>query len=100
MVRKAANIVFLLGLIPWALVFFASAMLFDAPGSESSPLTLGLFYAIGLYPVLVVVGLFLGSDQPPQWRRTMRFLPLASPVAAFFMFMAIDIVCSGKLACA
>lgn len=74
--------------------------MFDAPGSESSPLTQGLFYAIALYPVLVVLALFLGSDQPPQWRRHMRFLPLASPVAAFFLFMAIDIVCDGKLACA
>lgn len=104
MIRIAANIVFLIGLLPWALVFLFSVMLFDAPGSESSVLTQGLFYSIAIYPVLVIVGFFASSGfwrlkDERHWRRHLAFLPLASPVAAFLLFMAIDAYCGGQLSC-
>jgi hypothetical protein len=104
MIRIAANSVFLLGLLPWALVFLFSIMLFDAPGSESSPLTVALFWSIALYPVLVIVGFFASSGfwrlrDEHYWRRHLAFLPLASPVAASLLFLAIDRYCGGQLSC-
>lgn len=81
-----------------------SFMLFDAPGSESSALTRGLFYSIASYPVLFVIG-FFGSNG--FWRlndelgrrRHLAFLPLLSPIAATIFFMAIEIFCNGQLSC-
>lgn len=104
MIRIAANIVFLLGLLPWAVIFLFSVMLFDAPGSESSVLTQGLFLAIAMYPVLVIVGFFASGGfwrlaDPTHWRRHFAFLPLASPLAAVLLFLAIDRFCGGQLAC-
>jgi hypothetical protein len=101
MLRKAANIIFLLGLIPWAFFFLISFMLFDAPGSESSPLTIDLFFAIAVYPVLVIIGFFSSSGfwrlkDEHHWRRHLAFLPLASPVAVVVFLMAIDAHCGGS----
>lgn len=102
--RIAANILYLLGLVPWALIFLFSFMLFDAPGSESSPMTLGLFYSIASYPVLVAVGL-LGSSRllrfngEHHWRRRLVFLPLLSPLFAVLFLVAIEVLCQGHLNC-
>jgi len=104
MVRVAANILFLLGLVPWVFAFFFSVMLFDAPGSQSSVLTQGLFYSIASYPVLVGIGFFSSSGfwrlkDPQHWRRHLAFLPIASLVATLLFFAAIDHVCGGRLSC-
>lgn len=102
--RIAANILFALGLLPWAFVFMFSFMLFDAPGSESSALTRGLFYSIASYPVLLLIGFFGSSgfwrlDDERHWRRHLAFLPLLSPIAATLFFLAIEVFCGGQLAC-
>lgn len=104
MLRKIVNIVFLLSLLPWLGVFMFSAMLFDAPGAESSPLTQGLFHSIASYPLLVIVGFFASSGfwrmrDERHWRRHLAFLPLASPVAAFLFLLAIENLCGGRFAC-
>ena len=104
MLRKIANVLFVVGLLPWVVVFLLGAMLFDAPGSENSPLTRGLYYAIAVYPLLVIVGFFgsagfwrLRDDQ--RWRRHLALLPLLSPVTAGLCLVAIELLCGGRFAC-
>src|SRR5690606_1559511 len=96
--------IFVLGLLPWAAIFMFSFFLFDAPGSGSSPLTVGLFYAIASYPLLVIAG-FLASGgfwrarDDRHWRRFLAFLPLISPVAAVVFLLAINALCRGQFSC-
>jgi hypothetical protein len=104
MYRIAANIIFLIGLLPWAVIFVFSFMLFDAPGSESSVLTRGLFYSIAAYPVLVIVGFFSSNgfwrlDEAHHRRGRLAFLPLLSPISAAFFLFAIEMFCGGQFAC-
>lgn len=104
MLRKVANVLFLLGLLPWVVVFVLGAMLFDSPGSETSPLTQGLFYAIAVYPLLVIVGFFASSGfwrmrDERHWRRHLSLLPLLSPIAAGVFLLAIEWLCGGRFAC-
>ena len=104
MIRRVANVLFLLGLFPWALLFFLSIMLFEAPGSETSPLTVGLSYSIAAYPLLVVVGFFASSGfwrmrDDRHWRRHLAFLPLLSILATCLFFLAILQFCDGRFAC-
>jgi hypothetical protein len=54
--------------------------------------------------VLVIVGFFASSGfwrlrDEHYWRRHLAFLPLASPVAASLLFLAIDRYCGGQLSC-
>ena len=104
MYRIVANIIFLIGLFPWAFIFMFSFMLFDAPGSEASALTRGLFYSIAAYPVLVIVG-FFGSNgfwrlnEAYRRRGRLAFLPLLSPICATFFLIAIEMFCGGQFVC-
>lgn len=104
MLRKIANIVFVLGLAPWVVVFLLSVMLFDAPGSETSPLTQALFYSILSYPLLTIAGFFASSGfwrmrDDRHWRRHLAFLPALSIISAVLFFLAIEQFCGGQFAC-
>lgn len=104
MLRKIANIVFVLGLAPWVVVFLLSVMLFDAPGSETSPLTQALFYSILSYPLLTIAGFFASSGfwrmrDERHWRRHLAFLPVLSIIGAVAFFLAIERFCGGQFAC-
>ncbi|MCC7069138.1 MAG: hypothetical protein IT523_11910 [Burkholderiales bacterium] len=104
MFRKIANAIFLLGLAPWGIMFMFSAMLFDAPGSENSPLTNGLFYSIASYPILVFVGFFVSNGfsvlkDEHRWRGYFAFLPLVSLVFTIAFMVALEQFCGGRLSC-
>jgi hypothetical protein len=104
MLRKIANMIFVLGLAPWFAAFLLGVMLFDAPGSESNPLARGLFYSILSYPLLTLVGFFASSGfrrmkDERHWRRYLAFLPLLSLVAAGAFFLAIERSCGGQFVC-
>lgn len=104
MLRRIANIVFVLGLAPWVVVFLLGIMLFDAPGSDKSPLTQGLFYSILGYPLLTIAGFFASSGfwrmrDERHWRRHLAFLPVLSILGAVVFLLAIAYSCGGQFAC-
>jgi hypothetical protein len=71
--------------------------LFDAPGSTSSPWTVALAVAVGVLPLLFVVGAILWLAMRRRW--IFFLLPLADMVAIILIFVAIDRFCHGMLAC-
>jgi hypothetical protein len=84
-------------------LFAFSAMLFDAPGSESSPFTLMLFYSIiSFFPAVFF-------SIPGSWvfyilkksKLTIVFalLPFLSIISGLAAFVLISTVCSGSLVC-
>jgi len=77
-----------------------SAMMFDAPGSESSPLTIALAIAVIAFPVLCFVGAVLPWKARNKGYAGWFFgLPLLSAVAVGALFLAIDVLCGGSLVC-
>lgn len=91
-----------------------SPMIFDYPGSESNPLTLGIFFSLMSFPVAAGVSAFCtpilaffahrtSSDGPGRrlqyatWAAAL--LPLVS-VAAFIVFLALlEVFCDGHFHC-
>jgi hypothetical protein len=93
--------------ILWALAGFVSvfaammsAMLFDAPGSTESRLTVAIFCCLVALPFCW----FLGAGLPwlfrskgfGKWLFAIPFVDLAAIVA---LFVAIDQYCAGMLSC-
>jgi hypothetical protein len=79
---------------------FASLFLFDAPGSETSPLTIALFWCMVINPVLW----FVGAGVPWLFRKKrigawLFLIPFVDVTAILIVFVAIDQFCSGALSC-
>jgi hypothetical protein len=90
--------------VVWAAIGLASivpatmtAFLFDAPGSTSSPLTVGLALTAALLPVCFVAGALL------QWvvgvRHAFYIVPLVDFAAIVIIVVAMEGFCGGNLAC-
>jgi hypothetical protein len=74
----------------------ASPFLFDAPGSESNPLTIALAAAVLLLPLLFIGGGIL-------WlvlrRGGFLLLPILDVGVIAVLLAAIELACGGRLAC-
>jgi len=90
-------------LVPAALGLFLSLFLFDAPGSESSPLTSTLVTGLWLAPVLFLlsIGLAIRTFRAPHdralWPATI--LLIFPPAYIALLVLLIGSVCDGRLAC-
>jgi hypothetical protein len=88
----------------WALVGLASIppviitpFLFDAPGSESSPLTIAFAIAVVLLPVCFLIGAIVWWVA--RWRGAFFLIPLIDIAAIVAVVVAMESVCGGNLAC-
>lgn len=93
----------LLGLVVWPLVALMSFMLFDAPGSEESPLTIGLAILTVAYPLPTLVGArctyqnIKANQLSRCWQSVL--LTYGGAFAIAIMDVAILVFCGGNLAC-
>lgn len=93
----------LIGLVGWPFIVLMSFMSFDAPGSISSPLTIGLFISVLAYPWLTL----LGAKQTYQNVKTKEFrrcfqsllLTYSGTFTVALMSMAIYVFCAGEFVC-
>ena len=97
------NTLLLISLLAWPMVLLMSPMLFDAPGSESNPITIAIATAIYAYPLPIIVGNIL------FWRRrksselsiltVYSAISLLSPVTLLLLFVSLALFCNGQFAC-
>ena len=105
--HRIASIVWMLAAIPAFFVAVSSAFLFDAPGSENSPLT--LFAAFGLVALPLVcliagVGGFICSfairgKSSALPTIILASLPLMNLAYIGALFLLISVFCDGRFAC-
>jgi hypothetical protein len=92
-----------LSLIPWPLVLLMTVFLFDAPGSDSSPLTVALALAILVYPAPILAGAwgFWKNRGTATNAVLARFtlLSLSSPALLVILIGALEFFCDGQFAC-
>jgi hypothetical protein len=88
----------------WGLVGLVSVLpamitpfLFDAPGSESSLLTVMLAITVAILPLLFLVGGILWWVAHRRW--LFFVLPLLDIVAIVIIVVAMQSYCGGNLAC-
>jgi hypothetical protein len=75
-------------------------MMFDAPGSDSNPITIALVVVIAAFPVFCLIG----SVLPWIFRRRsfagwLFFLPVVDLVLIVAAFFALGFFCGGRFAC-
>ncbi|MBF0166209.1 MAG: hypothetical protein HQL45_01160 [Alphaproteobacteria bacterium] len=78
---------------------FLSFMLFDAPGSTTSILTILLFIFVALFPILCSVSAIAINLKDLPFRKAFLGLPIVDAVLALFVLLAIDAFCDGSLVC-
>lgn len=93
----------LLGVVVWPFVALMSCMLFDAPGSSDSPLTIGLAILIFAYPAPTLAGARytyknIKAKQLSRCWQSM-LLTYGGALAIAIMFVMLDVFCGGKLVC-
>jgi hypothetical protein len=89
-----------LAALPSGLLALFSGLLYDAPGSESSPLTVALVRTMFTLPLAWLAG----AGLPWVFRRSafarwLFLLPFLNLAVAGGLVIAIQVVCGGKLAC-
>lgn len=75
-------------------------MMFDAPGSETSPLTIAMALLVAAFPVLCLIG----AGLPWLFRRWKRagwlfLLPVVDVAALIAVIVAMQYACQSRLAC-
>jgi hypothetical protein len=87
------------GLVGLASIPFAAmtAFLFDAPGSESSPLTVMLAVSVAILPLFFLAGGILWWASRRRW--LFFLLPLLDIAAIVVIVVAIQSRCGGSLVC-
>jgi hypothetical protein len=81
-------------------VSLTSFFLFDAPGSESSRLTLALFYCLLALPAFWIVGAILPwCFRKEPWAGWLFAFPLIDVTAIVVVFVCINQFCGGTLSC-
>ena len=81
--------------------------MFDAPGSESSRLTVAAGYGLLLGPLTLVfsfiTGLALASIKPSSWQTrigpVIALLPMVHLAWVIVAFVLIEVVCAGYFVC-
>ena len=90
-------------LVLWPMAAFVSIFMFDAPGSESNPITVGLAWSIWLYPIPVLFGTLLFFKYKKQNLHKQMlynmYLSLSGPLMVACFILALMIFCQGQFAC-
>lgn len=94
-------------LLPVSFMSMMSVMLFDAPGSETSVLTILLALSLTTAPLVLFVscvgGLWISfSDRlvrKPRQAKILMLLPLINIIVFIIAFGLIEVVCNGELSC-
>ena len=87
----------------WPFAAFVSIFMFDAPGSESNPITVGLAWSIWLYPIPVLLGslLFFKYKKLNLHKQMLHstYLSLSGPTVLVCFILALTVFCQGQFAC-
>jgi ABC-type sulfate transport system permease subunit len=83
-----------------ALFAVTSVFMFDAPGAASNPITIALFFAVILLPILWFVGAALPwAFQRRPFGKWLFLLPLVDLAAIGSLIAALEGFCGGQFAC-
>ncbi len=93
--------------VPGAFLAVSTAFLFDAPGSETSPLTNLFAWSIDMLPLVLLVscvgGLVCAFGNRAQWKARLGKVLFLLPPANFLIIIAIIVLlmtlCGGNLVC-
>ena len=92
-----------MSLLAWPVGLFATIFMFDAPGSEISPLTLALAAAILVYPLPIVVGAWgfwrHRNTESTEVLARFTFVSLSSPAFLAAIAWAFEAFCQGQFVC-
>ena len=97
------NLIFGIGVIAWPVGAFSSMFFFDAAGSMSNPLTIGLAISVLGYPVPAIFGnLAFWINRKQETTINLLKMTLLSGSGYFFIllfFWLLGSICNGKFAC-
>ena len=97
------NAIFGLATMLWLGGLLMIAFLFDAPGSQESPLTVSLAVSIASYPLFYILGLLWSIKIFKSGRKArailVSLLPLISITWMIITVILIKLLCDGKLSC-
>ncbi len=99
----AINSILAISLLAWPIGLLGSLFMFDAPGSDTNPITLALALSIFIYPVPVLTGI-LGywknrKEGAIHTLRKYTLVGLLAPTVIVFLVLLLDAFCQGKFAC-
>lgn len=93
----------LIGIIAWPFISLLSFMAFDAPGSDSSPFTVGLVLSILMYPLPTLAGAWFTYQDIKKRDFSHCFLTVFLTYCGLFAIIilieAIKIFCGNSFAC-
>ena len=97
------NLIFALGVIAWPVGAFSSMFFFDAPGSMSNPLTIGLAISVLGYPVPAIFGnLAFWANRKHESTINLAKMTLLSSsgyLCILLFFWLLGSICNDKFAC-
>ncbi len=97
------NLIFGLGVIAWPLGAFSSIFFFDAPGSTSNILVIGLAISVLGYPVPAILGnlAFWANRKKESVINLTKMTLLSSSgyLSVLIFWFLLGSICNGKLAC-
>ena len=97
------DVLALMGILASPLLFFASILFFDSPGSESNPWMWGMVFGIWSYPVTAGVGGIMGlkAYKAGNARRLYWWTLCSTSSAALIAvsFLLLNILCKGQFSC-
>ena len=97
------NLIFGIGVIGWPVGAFSIIFFFDAPGSTSNVLTIGLAISVLGYPVPAILGnlMFWVNRKKESTLNLAKMTLLSSSgyLTIFLFWLLLDSVCNGKFAC-
>ncbi|GAA5215251.1 hypothetical protein ACFSJ3_12085 [Corallincola platygyrae] len=97
------NVVFAIGIFAWPLGAFSSIFFFDAPGSMSNPLTIGLAISVLGYPIPAIFGnLAFWANRKKENNLELIKMTLVSGIGYFCVLLSwglLSLICNGKFAC-
>ncbi|MBV8331744.1 MAG: hypothetical protein JO192_03340 [Candidatus Eremiobacteraeota bacterium] len=95
-----ATIFWILAAVPAAMAAAMSFMMFDAPGSMESPLTVALFWSVLTSPVFCLLGAgvpwLLRAKPYGMW---LFLLPFVDIAAAVVIVALVEYSCGGSFVC-
>ena len=97
------NLLISLGILAWPILFYMSVFLFDAPGSSSNPITVGLYWSLLWYPVPAVIGitLFFKNRDKGRVKEEIKYTLLGSSgyIAIVVCIILLEVLCDGQTGC-
>jgi hypothetical protein len=94
-------------IVPGFFFSLTAVFAFDAPGSETSPLTLLFVFSLGIMPLTLLIscvgGLFCSFGRPSPdkiWMgRIFAIAPLLNLLLFIIAMVLLDTLCGGKFVC-